>query len=204
MFLTVANGSGVPQFSTSTVYGDNEQSVVGSSLPLNQWVHLAVTLSGPVGTLYVNGVAVGSNANMDFAPFEIKDTSQDWLGRSQYSSDPYLNGKIEDFSIYQAALFERRASIRKPSDLAVPSPPVVPASLWRRPSSATRSIWPGRGFRAMSYSVWWATVHGGPYTALATLLTGTTYADDDLTAGTNYYYVVTAANLGGNGASVPA
>ena len=105
MFLTVANGSGLPQFSISTVYGFNEESVIGSSpLPLNQWVHLAVTLSGQVGTLYVNGVAVGSNANMAFAPFEVKDTSQDWLGRSQYSSDPYLNGKIDDFRIYQGAM----------------------------------------------------------------------------------------------------
>ena len=104
MFLTVANGSGLPQFSVSNVYGDNEESVAGSSpLPLDQWVHLAVTLSGQVGTLYVNGVAVGSNANMAFAPFEVKDTSQDWLGRSEYSSDPYLNGKIADFRVYQGA-----------------------------------------------------------------------------------------------------
>jgi hypothetical protein len=27
-----------------------------------------------------------------------------WLGRSQYTGDPYFNGKIADFRIYRGAL----------------------------------------------------------------------------------------------------
>ena len=67
-------------------------------------MHVAVTLSGRVGTLYVNGVAVGTNPAMDFPPYQIGNTNQNWIGRSQFPNDPYLNGKIDDFQIYDGAL----------------------------------------------------------------------------------------------------
>jgi hypothetical protein len=67
-------------------------------------VHLAVTLAGNVGTLYVNGAPVGSNSNMFLAPFRLQSTGQNWIGRSQYAGDPYLNGMVDDFRIYRGAL----------------------------------------------------------------------------------------------------
>jgi autotransporter-associated beta strand protein len=42
-----------------------------------------------------------------------------------------------------------------------------------------------------TYEVKRATTSGGPYTVVATGLTGTSYVDTGLTDGTNYYYVVT-------------
>jgi hypothetical protein len=65
---------------------------------------VAVTLSGSTGTLYVNGTAVGSNTNMTLNPAALGDTTRDWIGRSQYPADPYLNGEIDDFQIYHSAL----------------------------------------------------------------------------------------------------
>ena len=130
MFLTVKNGSGVPQFSTSTVYSYNEQSVQGTSaLPTNQWVNVAVTFSNRLATLYVNGIAVGSNANMDFPPYEINGTTPDaWIGRSQYPSDPYLNGKIDDFRIYRGALSAGQLYTLATGN-AAPVVPAAPATL---------------------------------------------------------------------------
>jgi hypothetical protein len=32
------------------------------------------------------------------------DTTQNWLGRSQFAADPYLNGQLDNFRIYDPAL----------------------------------------------------------------------------------------------------
>jgi hypothetical protein len=105
IFLTPNNGGGKVRFAVSTVYGYNEQVIDGNAaLPTGQWVHVAVTLSGRVGTLYVNGAAVGSNPAMDFPPFQVGNTPQNWIGRSQFANDPYLNGNVDDFRIYDGAL----------------------------------------------------------------------------------------------------
>ena len=43
-------------------YGSTEQVIDGTAaLPTGGWHHVAVTLSGSTGTLYVDGVQVGSN-----------------------------------------------------------------------------------------------------------------------------------------------
>ncbi|MEK0317207.1 Kelch repeat-containing protein [Cohnella sp. 56] len=50
---------------------------------------------------------------------------------------------------------------------------------------------------ATSYNIKRSTTAGGPYTTIATAVTGTTYNDTGLTSGTKYYYVVTAVNTSG-------
>jgi hypothetical protein len=103
MMLT-PRASGV-RFAITTNYGIGEQTINGpSALPTGQWVHVAVTLAGSTGSLYVNGSLVGSNTGMTHAPFRLGATGQNWIGRSQYGADPYFNGKIDDFRIYQGAL----------------------------------------------------------------------------------------------------
>lgn len=86
----------------TTWYG--EQNIVAPALPTGRWVHLAVTLSGTTGTLYVDGVAAGSNNAIALAPWQLGDTTQNWLGRSQYGADPCFNGRMQDLRIHSGAL----------------------------------------------------------------------------------------------------
>src|SRR5207245_1693774 len=74
------------------------------TLPLNTWSHVAVTLSGHTGTLYVNGQPVATNNNMTVTPADLGDTTQNWIGHSQFSADPYLDATVDDFQIYDYAL----------------------------------------------------------------------------------------------------
>jgi hypothetical protein len=34
----------------------------------------------------------------------LGNTTQNWIGRSQYQADPYLDGKVDDLRIYSRAL----------------------------------------------------------------------------------------------------
>ncbi len=105
MFLTLNAGGGPIRFAITTSGAGGEQQINGTGeLPLNTWSQVAVTLSGSTGTLYVNGTAVGSNSNMTLNPAALGNTTQDWIGRSQYPADPYLDGEIDDFQIYHSAL----------------------------------------------------------------------------------------------------
>jgi hypothetical protein len=93
------------RFAITTNGNGSEQQITGSSaLPTGQWVHVAVTKSGNTGTLYVNGSAVGSNNSMSLSPSSLSSTNQNWIGRSQYSADPYMDGRVDDFRIYNRAL----------------------------------------------------------------------------------------------------
>jgi hypothetical protein len=105
MYLCPKTGGGAVRFCTTVDGGYGEQGINGTAaLPTGQWAHVAVTLSGTTATLYVNGVAVGSNTAVAHAPFRLAATTQNWIGRSQYSADPYFNGKLDDFRIYNGAL----------------------------------------------------------------------------------------------------
>ena len=105
MFLTLNAGGGPLRFAITTSGGGGEQQINGTgTLPLNTWSHVAVTLSGNTGTLYVNGQPVGTNTNMTLNPSDLGSTNQNWIGRSQYPGDPYLAATVDDFQVYDRAL----------------------------------------------------------------------------------------------------
>jgi len=83
--------------------------------------------------------------------------------------------------------------------------PEAPDSLAATASDGKVDLsWPA-STGATSYTVQRATASGGPYTNVATGLTGTTYSDTSVTDGTTYYYVVTATNsVGTSGTSIEA
>jgi hypothetical protein len=104
MFLTPQSSAGTIRFAITTGGAGGEQRLNGTAaLPTGVWKHVAVTRSGNMGTLYVDGVQVGQNTSMTRSPSSLGNTSRNWIGRSQYS-DPYLDGQIDDFRIYNRAL----------------------------------------------------------------------------------------------------
>ncbi|MFF9772982.1 beta-L-arabinofuranosidase domain-containing protein [Streptomyces sp. NPDC013978] len=105
MYLASRNGSGVPRFAITNSGAGGEQALNGTAaLPLHQWNHLAVTISGTTGTLYVNGTAVAQNTSMTLNPSVLGTLTNNWLGRSNYADDPVFAGAFDEFNVWSRAL----------------------------------------------------------------------------------------------------
>ena len=185
MFLSPKNGANnVARFAISTAGGGGEQKIDGNAaLPTGVWTHVAVTLSGSTGTLYVNGSAVGSNTGMTLKPSSLGSTGNNYIGKSQYN-DPYLSGAVDDFQIFGQALTAQQLT-------ALASPAAAPTPVTAVPGHTQASLGWGIVAGATSYNVKRSLVSGGPYAFVANT-TGTGFTDTGLTNGTTYYYVVTA------------
>ncbi|MGC3990389.1 MAG: putative Ig domain-containing protein [Chthoniobacteraceae bacterium] len=189
LFLTPYSGSGI-RFAM-TEGGATEQALTTTTaLTSGQWVHVAVTISGSTGTLYVNGIAVATNTSMTFNPSDFSPTLN-YLGKSQFSANPLFNGLIDDFRIYNYALTAAQVA-----SLASPTP-IAPTGLAGVGKYGQNVLTWTAAQSATSYTVKRSLTTGGPYTNVATGLTTTTYTDSGLTNGVTYYYVVSATNASG-------
>ena len=106
MFLTPSNATYpyTPRFAIITTSNGSEQALQAtSSISTNAWHHFVVTLSGNTGTLYIDGAVAATNTSMTLHPSNLGNTANNWIGKSQWS-DPYFNGKIDEFRIYNIAL----------------------------------------------------------------------------------------------------
>ena len=106
MFLTPhAGGTSIARFAISTTGNTNEQRLDATNvLPVGTWTHVAIVLGASGGTLYINGAAVGTNAALTLRPTDLGATTNDWIGRSQFTADPSFNGQIDELRIYASAL----------------------------------------------------------------------------------------------------
>ena len=82
------------------------EQIVDGPTPLSVgWHHVAVTIDtqATTTTIYVDGEPVASGGTAQL-PRDMGVTTQNWIGRSQYSADAYFLGSIDDFRIYDRAL----------------------------------------------------------------------------------------------------
>jgi hypothetical protein len=107
MFLALPSGTATLRGAyTITGGGAGEQIVEMSGRPpVGVEAHVVWTSDAASHTarLYVNGARVAENPNVTLTPASIGPTVNDWLGRSQFN-DPYFNGSINEFRIYDTAL----------------------------------------------------------------------------------------------------
>ncbi|WP_111707883.1 GEVED domain-containing protein [Lutibacter citreus] len=105
MFLTPRNGTtDVIRFAITTPSSGGEQIIDGNAfLSSGIWHQVVVTFSGNTGTLYVDGASVGTNNAITLKPSDLGNTDQNYIGESQWP-DPALDGRIDEFRIYNKAL----------------------------------------------------------------------------------------------------
>ena len=118
MFLTPSSGSAL-RFAITTSRG-NEGTVnldAPGVLPTGQWCHVAVTIDGDIGTLYVNGKPYASEVIDSVDP--LFGQPYCYIGKSMWNADPLFNGKIDDFRIYNYALPESAIALLANTDVGL-------------------------------------------------------------------------------------
>jgi hypothetical protein len=104
-FLTPRAGvSGKLRFAITLNGSGAEQHIdAPAALPTNSWCHVAVTLDGTRGLLYLNGNPVATNSSLTIRPWQTLAVSN-FIGKSQFPADPAFNGRIGSFRIFGRAL----------------------------------------------------------------------------------------------------
>jgi hypothetical protein len=106
MFLSPRqNTNGAMRFAITTGTNTGESGVNSPTNLSAGWHHVAVVIDGTAKTLQLclDGEIVASGPTA-VLPKDLGKTTQNWLGRSQWTSDAYFAGILDDFRIYTRPL----------------------------------------------------------------------------------------------------
>lgn len=136
MFLTPKAGGSGMRFAINS--GTGEQQLNTAALSVGAWTHLAVTILGSTGKLFINGVAVATNTAMTINPIDI-GTQFNYLGKSQFTADPLFGGRFDDFRFVSSALSDAQvaAIYNTPPPLFRATPIYKPDATADQPYSST-------------------------------------------------------------------
>jgi len=104
MFLTTSEGNGKMKFSLSGANNVSQSVTASSTLPAKTWAFVTVTLGANRLNIYINGKLVGSGLSFTNRPYDLGATTANYIGKSQWTTDPYFKGNIDDFRFYNYAM----------------------------------------------------------------------------------------------------
>ena len=102
VFLT-PNNSYTSKMRLGLKNGGSEETMDASVPTTNKWHHIAVTFGTDKIVLYVDGQAVATSTSIKIRPADIRPVLN-YVGRSQFTADPFFNGAIDDVRVYNYAL----------------------------------------------------------------------------------------------------
>jgi fibronectin type 3 domain-containing protein len=192
MFLTPRSGSNTLRFAIKN--GGSEQIVETTQLAAGQWVHVAVTLNGNTGILYVNGVPAATNASLTINPSNFNPVIN-YIGDSQFSADPLFTGMIDELYLADHALSGTQITGLMNNNLPLP-----PTNLTVTDASGTVDLsWAQSASAGITANKIYRSSNGsaGPYTLLDTISPAASYTDATALYDSTYLYAVTAVNSSG-------
>jgi endo-1,4-beta-xylanase len=106
MYVTAQNATTTNLYFAITTNSYTAEQPVYGNFPLSTgvWHQVTLTLNGSTGMLYLDGAAVGTTNALTLNPVILGSTTNNYLGKSQWTTDPYYNGQFDEFRIYNAAL----------------------------------------------------------------------------------------------------
>jgi Family of unknown function (DUF6055)/Concanavalin A-like lectin/glucanases superfamily len=145
--FTPNDGTGKATFSIRN--GGSDQTLSTTALPLNTWTHIAISLNGTTGVLYVNGTAAATGA-ISIRPDQLLAANtatglqQNYLGRSEGSAMAMFRGCIDEVRFYGTALAAADMAAMQPITSPVSSG-TLHVDLRATASSAGSATWVNGG-----------------------------------------------------------
>jgi RHS repeat-associated protein len=164
-----------------------------------EYVTVTETSSGTL-TLYLNGVQVGQTTGVTITPSSLGSTPNDWLGKSQVSSDPKFNGSLSNVAFYTKALSASQVAAHfDAAEFPVNSslPTVSGTAKDGQTLTATAGTWTGLTPITFTYQ-WTLCESSGAGCANIAAATKTTYKATPEDVGRALRIAVTASNSAGS------
>jgi hypothetical protein len=158
MFLTPRTGmDGNLRFAITRMGNSNESQLNAPSTLATGWHHVAVAINGATREMqmYLDSGVV-ANSTTQVLPRDLGNTTQNWLGRSQYPADAYFNGSLDDLRIYNWALTASEVAVVMSEGLNTANNPSPPDRAALVPTDAVLSWNPGQ--YADKHDVYFGTV----------------------------------------------
>jgi len=93
---------------TATGYNNEQLLFANAIVPADGWRHVAVTIDGSRGVVYVNGPGMtGTTAtsnSLTLRPIDLGTIDYAYLGKSPWSVDPFFDGQFDEVRVYRRAL----------------------------------------------------------------------------------------------------
>lgn len=218
-YTTVANVTGTSHVNTGLINNTTYHYVVSAvngggesgNSPQASATPQPPPPTAPTGLAATPGntqVSLTWNASSGAASYNVK--------RSTVSGGPYTtitnvtgttfvntgltNGTIYYFVVSGVNTGGEGSNSSQASATPQPPPPAAPSNLVATAGEAQVSLSWSASSGATSYNVKRSAISGGPFTTIGNV-TGTSYLNTGLAAGTTYYYVVSALNGGGESAN---
>jgi hypothetical protein len=116
MYLATTNAKNTaPRFrilSSGAASGGVSQILEGSQpVVADTWTHMAMVIGPGWGAIYVNGSLEVISSAVTLRPADLGTTTSNYIGRSQFASDPYFDGEIDEYRIYSRSLSAEEIAI---------------------------------------------------------------------------------------------
>ncbi len=137
----------MPRFAiTNSGFQEEEQLHGKEPFPVGKLTHVVIAIDADkkVGKLYINGKEADSQA-MTLTPSAVGSTTNNYLGASEYDTDPMFHGSIAEFRIYDNALTpeevaaSEKAGPDKLADVAAAAAPAAGAKPSAPPAEANEA-----------------------------------------------------------------
>ncbi len=180
--------------------------VTAPELAASAWEYVAVTETGGVLTLYVNGKQVGQTTGVTLTPSSLGATTSNFLGKGPVSTTPNFKGSLSNVAFYSKALSGAQVLAHYdagefPVNSGVPT--ISGTTKDGSTLTATSGAWTGVAPITFAYQ-WERCNSSGASCANISGATASTYKLTPADVGSTLVVAVTANNSAGTGSAVSA